>query len=106
MSLFSDRLRQAMQLRGFSGRKLCDMIGAHKSTISNYLHGVCEPKQDKLIQIAKALQVNVEWLAGEGVSMTSSPSYDKIISIIKNLEESELNKVYDILKAIYGDKNV
>jgi transcriptional regulator with XRE-family HTH domain len=79
------------------------MIGVHKSTISNYLNGVCEPKQDKLNAIAKALNVNVDWLAGEGVHMVANPTYDKIVSIIKDLEEHELKKVLQILVLMYGD---
>lgn len=105
MSLFVNRLKLAMQMRNCSGRKLCDMIGVHKSTISNYLHGICEPKQDKLVAIAKALRVNHEWLAGEDVPMLSSPFYDSIIGIIKNLEEHDLQRVLQVLKAMFGDVN-
>jgi transcriptional regulator with XRE-family HTH domain len=105
MSLFATRLKIAMQYRNCSGRKLCDMIGAHKSTISNYLHSVCEPKQDKLIAIANALKVNPEWLAGEDVSMLSSPFYDNIIAIIKNLDENDLQKALQVLKVMFGDKS-
>lgn len=105
MSLFVTRLKLAMQTRGCSGRKLCDMVGAHKSTISNYLHGLCEPKQERLIAIAKALRVNPEWLAGEDVPMLSSPFYDSIIGIIKNLEEPDLKRVLQVLKAMFGETN-
>ena len=103
MSDFVTRLRIAMQLRNCSGRKLCEMIGVHKSTISNYLNGVCEPKQDKLVSIARALNVNHEWLAGENVPMVSNPVYDHIVSIIKNLNEENLKKVLQMLMVMFGD---
>jgi transcriptional regulator with XRE-family HTH domain len=105
MSTFVDRLRTAMQLRNCSGRKLCDMIGAHKSTISNYLNGVCEPKQDKLNAIAKALRVNPEWLAGEEASMVDSVIYEKVVGIIKNLTDNELRRVETMLEVMFGDKS-
>ena len=105
MSDFVTRLRIAMQLRNCSGRNLCEMINVHKSTISNYLNGVCEPKQDKLVLIAKALCVNHEWLAGENVPMVANPVYDDIISIIKNLNEENLKKVLQMLKVMFGDVN-
>lgn len=105
MSLFVTRLKTAMQLRNCSGRKLCDMIGVHKSTISNYLNGICEPKQDRLVSIAKALRVNHEWLAGEDVPMLNSPYYDSIIGIIKNLEEPDLKRILQVLKAMFGEVN-
>lgn len=103
MSDFATRLGIAMQHRGCSGRKLCEMIGAHRSTVSQYLRGICVPKQDKLISIAQALNVNPDWLAGADVSMLSSPFYDSVISIIKNLSEEELSKVLQMLKLMYGD---
>lgn len=103
MSLFVTRLKIAMQMRNCSGRKLCEMIGVHKSTISNYLNGVCEPKQERLVSIAKALRVNHEWLAGEEFPMLNSVYYESIIGIIKNLEEPDLKRVLHMLKAMFGE---
>jgi transcriptional regulator with XRE-family HTH domain len=105
MSTFATRLKIAMQERNCSGRKLCEMINVHKSTISNYLNEVCEPKQDRLVVIAKALRVNPEWLAGEEVPMENNPTYEGIINIIKNLNESRLKKVYEMLVLMFGDVN-
>jgi hypothetical protein len=51
------------------------------------------------------LKVNPDWLAGEDVSMLSSPFYDNIISIIKNLDETDLQKVIQMLKVMFGDKS-
>lgn len=105
MSTFATRLKIAMQARNFSGRKLCEAINVHKSTISNYLNEICEPKQDRLITIAKALKVNPEWLAGEEVPMENNKIYEDIVDIIKNLNEAKLKKVYDMLKLMFGDTN-
>jgi transcriptional regulator with XRE-family HTH domain len=105
MSTFATRLKIAMQARNFSGRKLCEAINVHKSTISNYLNEVCEPKQDRLVTIAKALKVNPEWLAGEEVPMENNKIYEDIVDIIKNLNEAKLKKVYDMLKLMFGDTN-
>lgn len=103
MSEFAKRLRIAMQYRECSGRKLCEMIGAHRSTVSQYLNSICEPKQEKLLAIAQALNISPEWLAGEDVSMLSSPKYEKVVSIIKNLNENELERVLQMLKVMFGD---
>ena len=103
MGTFATRLALAMQKRECSGRKLCEMINVHKSTISNYLNEVCEPKQDRLITIAKALRVNPEWLAGEEVPMENNPTYESIVGIIKNLDEAKLKKVLNMLVLMFGD---
>jgi transcriptional regulator with XRE-family HTH domain len=104
MSEFAKRLKIAMQYRGCSGRKLCEMIGAHRSTVSQYLNSICEPKQDRLIAIAKSLNVSPEWLAGQEVSMLNSPKYERIVSILKNLTEEELDRVLQMLRVMLGGR--
>lgn len=104
MNTFASRLKTAMQLRGCSGRQLCEMINAHKSTISNYLNRVCEPKQERLNDIARVLNVNPAWLAGEEAPMVNSPIYEKIVNIVKNLEKPDLDRVLQMLILMFGDK--
>lgn len=65
MSRLSDRLKQAMDLRGMKQVELCEHTGIGKSSISTYLSGEYEPKQRNLFKIAEALHVNVAWLMGK-----------------------------------------
>lgn len=66
---FNERLRYAMDLRGFKQIDLVNMTGIGKSSISQYLSGNYEAKQDKIFLLAKALDVDPAWLMGKNVPM-------------------------------------
>ena len=77
---FNDRLREAMISRDISQAELVRRSGINKGTISNYLHGKYEPKQQAIYTLAKALNINEAWLMGLDVPMnrvvkTESVSY-------------------------------
>lgn len=59
---FGLRLRQACDSVGLQQRQLADIIGVSRNTISAYVKGVQMPNGDKLLAIAKALNVSLDWL--------------------------------------------
>lgn len=63
------RLQQALDLRGVKPADLERATGIPKSSISYYLSGVNEPRQDRIYLISKALNINEAWLMGYDVSM-------------------------------------
>ncbi len=69
MASFSDRIQEAMRVRHMRQVDLVEATGIHRGTISNYIHGKYEPKNDSLYAIAKALNVNPAWLVGFSVPM-------------------------------------
>lgn len=66
---FKNRLRTAMELRGLTGAELSRRSGITKAQISEYLHGKCEAKQNKLHTLAVTLDVSEAWLMGCDVPM-------------------------------------
>lgn len=83
MKLFNDamkvdsvknRIEYAMTIRGIKQIDLCQKTGIPKSSMSQYLSGEYEPKQDRIEIIAKALNVNETWLRGYDTPMR--PPYD------------------------------
>ena len=79
---FSIRLRKAMNCRNMKQIDLSNKTGIDKSLISNYLSGNYKAKQDKLYELAKALNVNEAWLMGFDVSMEREyfpTDYDGVI---------------------------
>lgn len=66
---FNKRLKQAMELRGFKQVDLVERTGIGKSSISQYLSGDYEAKQDNIFLLAKALDVDPAWLMGKNVPM-------------------------------------
>jgi len=69
MAAISDRIRQAMNIRGMKQVDVSNKSGVPKSALSEYISGKYEPKQKALYLLAKALDVNVAWLMGLDVSM-------------------------------------
>ena len=64
------RISTALKLKGIKQSDLCKLANIPKSSLSLYLSGAYEPKQDRVYDIAKALNVNEAWLMGYDVPMT------------------------------------
>lgn len=64
MAIFSDRLREALELRNMKPSVLSYKTGISESALSHYLKGDYEPKAKKLRLIAEALRVSEAWLSG------------------------------------------
>ena len=58
------RIKQMMQIRDITQSDLARITGIRASSISDYLSGKYQPKQDKIALIADALSVNPGWLMG------------------------------------------
>lgn len=82
----ANRLRKALSIRGMKQAELCQITQIPKSSLSQYLSGDFEPKQDRIYLIARALYVSEAWLLGYDVpmEMETPPSLSK-----ENLSEGE-----------------
>ena len=67
MADFAERIQEIMEDTGATVTELSIKTGINASTISRYISGKFEPKQDRLNKIADALDVNPAWLMGEDV---------------------------------------
>ena len=74
ISTFAKRLREALDERGMTQATLAQMSGISKSSISRYLSGAWEGKQDAVYALSKALNVNEAWLMGYDVTMERGPA--------------------------------
>lgn len=72
-----ERLREAMHEVGKKQIDLANETGLSHSTISRYLSGQVEPRQEAIIKLAKALNVSEWWLWGYNVPMTRSSEQKK-----------------------------
>lgn len=64
---FAQRLREGLDLRGMKQIELATRSGISKYSISHYLKGDWEGKQDAVYELARALNVSEAWLMGYGV---------------------------------------
>lgn len=72
MKTTSERIKEALELKGMKQSDLVEKTGIGKSSISTYISGSYEPKQRNIYKIAKALGVNEAWLMGYDVPMERS----------------------------------
>lgn len=98
----SKRIAEALKIKGMKQYELCKLANVPKSSLSLYLSGAYEPKQDRVYDMAKVLNVNEAWLMGYDVPMErKKPSPDKVAE--PDLTEGE-KILLDLFRRIPEDK--
>lgn len=65
----SERIKKAMVIREMKQIDLVHITGIDKGSISHYVSGTYEPKNEALHKLSKALDVSEMWLWGYNVPM-------------------------------------
>jgi transcriptional regulator with XRE-family HTH domain len=95
------RIAEALAINGMKQADLCKLAKVPKSSLSLYLSGAYEPKQDRIYDMAKALNVSEAWLMGYDVPMRRQEQK-------KSPEEPKLNegekKLLDLFRLVPQDK--
>lgn len=76
ISTFSDRLKEVLTITGFKAADLSRSTGISQSSLSHYLKGDWEGKQDAVYLIANALGISEAWLMGYDVPMSRASNTD------------------------------
>lgn len=63
------RIEIALKIRRLKQSDLCKLANVPKSSLSLYLSGAYEPKQDRIYRMANVLNVSETWLLGYDVPM-------------------------------------
>lgn len=90
MVSFSERLKEAMELRGKRQVDICRDLGLNKGTVSGYMSGAHVPDTTVIGQLAKYFRVDPAWLIGYEVGRDSLSLSDeeRVISILyRNADE-------------------
>ena len=69
MATISDRLKEAMKRIDITQAELVKRTGINKGSLSCYVDGKYNPKQNNIFKLAKALNVDEAWLMGHDVPM-------------------------------------
>jgi transcriptional regulator with XRE-family HTH domain len=64
-----NRISKALTIRNMKQADLCKLAKVPKSSLSLYLSGAYEPKQNRIYEMAKVLNVSEAWLLGYDVPM-------------------------------------
>lgn len=86
-STFAKRLAEAMEIRDLNQTDLHNLTKINKSSISTYLKGEYEAKQDKVDLLSRALHVSPAWLMGYDIAMDGSPKITVIDKAKKHFKK-------------------
>jgi transcriptional regulator with XRE-family HTH domain len=63
------RIKRALTIRNMTQSELCRRTKIATSAMSEYIKGLYEPKQDKVLIMSEALNVDPVWLMGFDIPM-------------------------------------
>lgn len=95
MNKFKDRLSEAMRSKGYSQSELARRSGVGRNSISDYLKGKYEAKQDKIYLLAKALNVDEAWLMGMNTDKERKAKGQSFETIAAHLEGQLTDEEWD-----------
>ena len=76
---FARRLTRAMEIMEIKPVELADKSGCSAASISQWMGGLYEAKQNAIHALSKALNVSEGWLMGFDVPMERNPSSDMLV---------------------------
>lgn len=108
------RIAKALSIRNMKQAELCKLANVPKSSLSLYLSGAYEPKQDRIYSIAQALNVSEAWLMGYDVPMEkqneSSSANAKVteaeqilLDLFRRVPEDKQELVLQMIRAALGN---
>lgn len=97
---FANRLNTAMRIRNMKATDLSLKTGISKSSLSEYINGKYEAKQDGVYLLAKALNVNEAWLMGLNVPMerTDFKFASNNALDIEGLDEQDIKELQEFIQ--------
>jgi Zn-dependent peptidase ImmA (M78 family)/DNA-binding XRE family transcriptional regulator len=96
--VIGERLKMARRMARLSQRDLADRAGVSAMSISKYERNLSTPGSEVLINLAKALDVRVEYLLRPVTVSLSSPAYRCLASLRKQDEKAILEETRDWLE--------
>ena len=97
MESIKNRLAEALRLRDMTAAELSRRSGIDKGSISNYLKGKFNPKQNAIGSMAKALNVSPAWLMGYPVTLDGN-EYEQIdFASLSEINKAKLMAYYQAL---------
>lgn len=112
----SVRIKKALEIKGMKQSELCKLANIPKSSLSQYLSGDFEPKQDRIYLMAKALNVSEAWLMGFDVPMErqvkkTSPSEPTLtegeqilLDLFRRVPEDKQQMVLSLIRVALGNQ--
>jgi transcriptional regulator with XRE-family HTH domain len=103
--LFSQRLKEARQRRGFTQSELSRRSGVHEKAIAKYERGVGLPAADTLVKLAQTLGVSTDYLLfayakPDGVPVVKDPVLYEKYFVLEELNEDDRKSILNVLDSL------
>ena len=85
------RIEKALYIRDMKQSELSKLAKVPKSSLSLYIKGEYEPKQDKILAMAEVLHVTDTWLMGYDVPMQRTNLHHSVLMELTDIEEVMLD---------------
>ena len=96
MTVFQRRLRTAMDNAGMNFADLSRATGINQGTLSAYNHGTYVPKQDRVYELAVALNVSPSWLLG--LDNSAPKAEDAVVALYAQLPKNRQKLVMEYIR--------
>ena len=101
---FGEQLRRRREEMGISRAELAQMLGVSRSAIGNYETGVSAPKEEVLLQLFDALQVDPNYLYRDSFRAPMSAAYSReeqrLLEKIRRLSLTSRQTVYALVDSL------
>lgn len=103
------RIAKALDINGMKQSELCKLAKVPKSSLSLYLSGAYEPKQNRIYDMARVLNVSEAWLMGYDVPMerqeknspvepTLTEGEQMVLELFRKIPEDRQAEALDLLR--------
>ena len=106
LSIFIDRLTQAMEMREMTQADLSRKTGISEAALSHYRKGKYEPKHRQLYLIALALNVSPSWLMGLDLEQNEDQLDQALASLWSSLNDSQKRQILDYIRFVASDQTI
>ena len=106
-TIFSARIKALKKAKNLSTTQLAEKLGIQKTRVSMWETNGTVPRQDMLFKLCDFFGVSADYLLGNDKVDNQNPKNDVINSIqraLNNMNDEELNKAHNILKAVFEEK--
>lgn len=93
-----------MEEKNLTQKELSGLSGISEPSLCRYLKGQIEPRMDIIQNLARALNVSVDYLLGESEKTHISAAKETIHIVALNRKILTDEEKQEIIKILYGDK--
>ena len=103
MVSIGERITQLRKQKGWSQDELAKHIESSRVMIGKYERSDNSPSIEVIIKLAKAFDVSVDFLLGEGQNATFDKEMVKRLDQVESLPDQEKKRIFDYMDLIIRD---